>query len=54
MSMFDWKAKKWSAVASTRLWPYWVVSIPLTLVIMAIWWTWLVRHLSENFRQNSS
>lgn len=44
MSMFDWKASEWASIASRRLWLYWAVSIPLTLIILVIWYIWLVQH----------
>ncbi|PVH92010.1 hypothetical protein DM02DRAFT_620193 [Periconia macrospinosa] len=47
MSMFDWRAAQWSSIASHRLWFYWAVSIPLTLIIMVIWYIWLRRDLDQ-------
>lgn len=44
MSMSDWKAPNWASVASSRLWLYWAISVPLTLIIMVVWYIWLVYH----------
>ncbi|KAF2498168.1 hypothetical protein BU16DRAFT_558239 [Lophium mytilinum] len=41
MSMFDWRAPQLTSIVSKRMWIYWVVSIPLTLIIIVIWQLWL-------------
>jgi len=48
MSMFDWQASTGSAsgdsvVVVPDFWIYWVVSVPLTLAILAGWRLWLRR-----------
>ncbi|KAF2662093.1 hypothetical protein K491DRAFT_279713 [Lophiostoma macrostomum CBS 122681] len=49
MTMFDWQAERWSEVVSQRLWLYWVVSIPLTLIILTIWYFWHRRDIDGEF-----
>jgi len=52
MSMFDWSSSGSSAGAdssetvSKKFWIYWAVTIPLTLLVMALWrlwWLWQER-----------
>lgn len=38
MSMFDWQAGSGSAVVSPEFWIFWVVSVPLSLAVLAAWW----------------
>ena len=40
MDMFDWNAKEGNQIASKWLWIYFVVSIPLTVAILILWWMW--------------
>jgi hypothetical protein len=44
MDMFNWRAPKGSSVVSPRFWIYWVVTVPLTLVVLTIWSIWLQKH----------
>jgi Mg2+ and Co2+ transporter CorA len=44
MDMFNWGAPKGSPVVSPRFWIYWVVTVPLTLVVLMIWSIWLQKH----------
>ncbi|KAL4980885.1 hypothetical protein BDW66DRAFT_123404 [Aspergillus desertorum] len=37
MGMFDWQAPKGSRIVTPRLWIYWAITIPLTVVVAAIW-----------------
>ena len=42
--MFDWQASSdGSSVVSSRFWIYWVVSVPLTAVIIVGWRLWWKR-----------
>lgn len=47
MSMFDWQASDSSSSyglsVSSYIWVYWVVTVPLTLLIMAVWRKWWQR-----------
>ncbi|KAL1851344.1 hypothetical protein Daus18300_012590 [Diaporthe australafricana] len=38
MSMFDWQADSSSAAVSPGFWIFWVVSVPLSLAVLAAWW----------------
>lgn len=38
MSMFDWQADSGSAVLSPEFWIFWVVSVPLSIAVLAAWW----------------
>ena len=40
MSMFDWQAAAGSNVISGNFWIYWVVTIPLTVLVLVGWWVW--------------
>lgn len=40
MSMFNWSATDGIPVVSERLWIYWSIAIPLTLVTVGIWLGW--------------
>jgi hypothetical protein len=44
MDIFNWGAPKDSPVVSPRFWLYWVVTVPLTLVVLMIWSIWLQKH----------
>ncbi|KAF2801889.1 uncharacterized protein BDZ99DRAFT_577333, partial [Mytilinidion resinicola] len=56
MSMFDWRAPQWTSIVSKRMWIYWTVSIPLTLIIIVIWQLWLridIDHYQKSTQSNS-
>ncbi|KAL9111932.1 MAG: hypothetical protein Q9227_003782 [Pyrenula ochraceoflavens] len=40
MNLFDWDAAHWSEVANGRFWVYWVVTVPLTGIVMGVWLVW--------------
>ena len=40
MNLFDWSAKDGGDIANRWLWIYFVVTIPLTVIILASWWYW--------------
>ncbi|KAF2463811.1 uncharacterized protein BDR25DRAFT_244802, partial [Lindgomyces ingoldianus] len=49
MSMFDWQAdvkaqssnpNEGTKVVSRRFWIYWVISMPLTIVVLSTWRIW--------------
>lgn len=53
MSMFDWQADSGSAVLSPEFWIFWVVSVPLSIAVLAAWWCFwdLSRtHYAERFK----
>ncbi|KAH9210510.1 hypothetical protein DL95DRAFT_343006, partial [Leptodontidium sp. 2 PMI_412] len=39
MPLFDWQAPA-DSVLSSRLWVYWAVTIPATLVVLIAWRIW--------------
>ncbi|KAK2789276.1 hypothetical protein FQN51_002725 [Onygenales sp. PD_10] len=41
MDMFNWQAAKDEAVLSSRFYIYWAVAVPLTLVLVIVWFLWL-------------
>ncbi|KAL4995594.1 hypothetical protein BDV10DRAFT_128087 [Aspergillus recurvatus] len=45
MGMFDWQAPEGSRVVTPRLWIYWAITVPLTLIVAAIWLVLYKRHL---------
>ncbi|KAL6231866.1 hypothetical protein BDW75DRAFT_219017 [Aspergillus navahoensis] len=45
MGMFDWQAPEGGRVVTPRLWIYWATTVPLTLIVAAIWLILYKRHL---------
>jgi hypothetical protein len=45
MNMFNWSAADGGDIASKWLWIYFVVTIPLTGLTLALWWFWNRRGL---------
>jgi cell division protein FtsB len=52
ISIFDWQAPAGSSVLSPRFWIYWAVTLPLTLVVFAIWFTWQHHHQQRDHQDN--
>ena len=48
MSMFNWQASAGTNVLSSRFWVYWAVTVPLTLIVLAVWYFWLRQHRSHD------
>jgi len=49
MSMFDFSANSpvgGSSFVTSNFWIYWVVTIPLTIAVFAIWKLWMDRDIS--------
>lgn len=38
--MFNWDANSGQNLASSYVWVYFVVAIPLTVLVVGIWWYW--------------
>jgi hypothetical protein len=38
---FQWDANNGAGIVSHRFWIYWVVTIPLTLLVLGIWGVWV-------------
>ena len=60
MSMFDWQADvsaqssnsmEETTVVSRRFWIYWVISVPLTIVVLSIWRKWWHREKKHYLRK---
>ncbi|RDW84062.1 uncharacterized protein DSM5745_04388 [Aspergillus mulundensis] len=47
MDMFDWQAPTGSSIVTPRLWIYWAITAPLTLLVAAIWLVLYRRHLGR-------
>lgn len=52
MPLFDWEAKPGEPVMTSRFWIYWVVTVPLTLVVVTTWLVWLKRKALLRRRQD--
>jgi hypothetical protein len=55
MSMFDWQtsATSSSQTVSSMFWIYWVITVPLTLVVAyswRLWWKWEKRSFDRDVR----
>lgn len=40
MTMFNWQARDGEPVYSTHLWVYFVITIPLTVLVLSVWFWW--------------
>lgn len=40
MTMFNWQARDGEPVYSSYLWVYFLVAIPLTILVVALWFWW--------------
>ena len=61
MSMFDWQAdvkaqssnpNEGTRVVSRNFWIYWVISVPLTIVVLLtwrVWWHWEKNHYRQKY-----
>ena len=47
MGMFNWQASGTDPVLSSRFWIYWAVTLPLTLLVLSVWLSWLHQHKSH-------
>ncbi|KAL4904162.1 hypothetical protein BDW74DRAFT_32677 [Aspergillus multicolor] len=47
MDMFDWHASDGNSIVTPRLWIYWAVTTPLTLLVAVIWLVLYRRHLGR-------
>jgi len=43
MTMFNWNASQGQPIASKYIWVYFVITIPLTLLILLTWLWWYKR-----------
>jgi len=54
MPLFNWNAAAGQSVLGDRFWVYWTLTLPLTVIVMAAWWTWMTwrerRNLVEDQR----
>lgn len=52
MTMFNWSADSGQSLASVWLWVYFVAAVPLTAVVLAVWWVCTKRREKELRRKN--
>lgn len=43
MSMFDFHADPGKSIVSPKFWIYWVITLPTTLILLFVWYTWMRR-----------
>ena len=53
MTMFNWQADKGQKVISNRLWVYFVIAVPLTLIVMVCWIIWFRMTQKKYARQGA-
>jgi hypothetical protein len=41
MPVFDWQASSKTNIVGPYFWVYWAFSIPLTVLVLGIWGTWI-------------
>ena len=40
MPLFNWSAEPGEAVINQRFWIYWAIVLPLTILVLLMWWSW--------------
>ena len=53
MPLFDWQAPH-GQVVDSRLWIYFVVTIPLTGFTCAVWWAWITLKTRRQRKENEN
>ena len=53
ITMFNWSADQGQEVVSGYLWVYFVLAVPLTAIVLAIWWTCARRREKELRKRNA-
>lgn len=48
MTMFNWQAAPDQPIMSPHLWVYFVVAVPLTLIVLVIWLWWFRRQEKQH------
>ncbi|RSL88390.1 hypothetical protein BHE90_000049 [Fusarium euwallaceae] len=51
MDLFDWSAKDGKRVINSRFWTYWAIALPLTLMVLIGWLSWLKMHQKNEDRK---
>jgi len=57
MSMFNWQARNGEPVYSSYLWVYFLITVPLTVLVVAVWFWWFrtqERTHKPDIEENSS
>ena len=58
MPMFNWQTEITQEILSPWLWIYWAVTVPLTIVVILVWYIWIRRtdilHRDENLDRVNS
>jgi len=53
MPLFDWNANEPATVVNPRFKYFWATAIPLTVVVLSIWTTWIVWNQRRKTGTNS-
>ena len=48
MEMFNWRPGPGESIASPYLWVYWVVTVPITVLVYIVW-VWWFRHTQKHY-----
>jgi len=51
-TFFNFGENEW--MASDRLWIYWAITVPATIVVVIAWYLWLVHSRVQNFLKTRS
>ena len=54
MPLFDWDAEHGASVFSGRFWIYWVITVPLTILVMILWVIWIRRKSLRHAREDDA
>ncbi|RFU34809.1 hypothetical protein B7463_g1552, partial [Scytalidium lignicola] len=54
LPLFNWDASEDENVVKARFWVFWAVTIPLTPVVVGIWWAWMHWSTETQNTQDSS
>lgn len=50
--MFNWQADSGITVVSPRFWIYWAITLPLTIVVVLVWFIWIQRKDARHRRED--
>jgi hypothetical protein len=50
--MFNWQADSGTTVVSPRFWIYGAITLPLTIVVVLVWFIWIQRKDSRHRRED--
>jgi len=52
MPIFNWQADSGTTVVSHRFWIYWAITVPLTIVVVLVWFIWIQRKDARHQRED--